>query len=158
MQRIALIALLSPVAAAPALAGEASGNGALALAARVAQYSPLLKAPEKVLLAKYLEGQPKAPFPPGRKITVTADAVACRISDVDITAHSCELTFGAKKVSVPGDKAQALYATLVQIGVASEGAAGSIFESVSALDCAVDPEEVKQEGGGGAGCKYSPAK
>jgi hypothetical protein len=49
-------------------------------------------------------------------------------------------------------------ATLAEIGVEPDGAAGSTFESVSNLKCTIDPNEVKQKaGGGGAECQYAPA-
>ena len=38
----------------------------------------------------------------------------------------------------------------------SDGAAGSVFESVTALSCTVDPSVVKQKAGGGADCTFTP--
>jgi hypothetical protein len=76
---------------------------------------------------------------PNKKITVAAGAVTCRASNVDITQHSCDLTFGAKKATTQGRKAHELYATLAAVGVPPDGAAGSIFEAVSNLDCTIDP-------------------
>ncbi|HXY58512.1 MAG TPA: hypothetical protein VEH76_08025 [Methylocystis sp.] len=136
-------------------AGEASGNGALVLAALVALHSPHLNASEKALLAKYLESESQAPFPAGEKFVVKVEDAICRIGDVDITARSCELNFGSKKVELKGLEAQALYATLVEIGVPSDGAAGTIYESVKTLDCAINPDEVREGGGGGAKCRFS---
>jgi hypothetical protein len=49
-------------------------------------------------------------------------------------------------------------AAVAEAGVPSEGAAGSIFEAVSNLDCTMDPTEVKQKAGGGAHCSFDPAK
>jgi hypothetical protein len=77
---------------------------------------------------------------------------------VDITQHSCDLTFGAKKATTQGRKAHELYATLAEVSVPPVGAAGSIFEAVSNLDCTIDPAEVKQKAGGGAHCTFDPAK
>jgi hypothetical protein len=158
MKKIALVAIPLLLVGCPALAGTEQGSGALSLSALVAEYSPAVKAAEKALLLKYLEGDAKAAHAPGKKINVNAELVTCRISDVDITAHSCELAFGAKKDTIKGRKAHELYATLVEIGVPFEGAAGSIIEAISNLECTVDPDEVKQGGGGGAHCKYDPAK
>jgi hypothetical protein len=141
-----------------AFAGSADGNGALAVAALVAEHSPAVKAGDKTVLEKFLNGQTNVPYPPNKKITVAADAVSCRSSNVDITQHRCDLTFGAKKVTTNGRKAHELYATLAEVGVPSDGAAGSVFEAVSNLDCTIDPAEVKQKAGGGAHCKYDPAK
>jgi hypothetical protein len=77
---------------------------------------------------------------------------------VDITQHACELTFGEKKVYVAGRLAHELYATLLEVGVPPDGAAGTIYAAVSALDCTVDPGEIAQKAGGGAQCKYEPPK
>ncbi len=106
------------------------------------------------MLAAYLDGRPKAYFPAGRKIVVKADAVAYRISDVDVTGKACTLTFGKQTASLSGREAQALYATLIEAGVPSSGAAGSIYESVKTLECVIDPAQVRQEGGGGAKCTF----
>ena len=155
MKAIAFATLLLTLAASAASADEASGNGALALAALVAPHSPHLKVSEKELLAKYLESESQAPFPAGEKFAVKVEDVICRISDVDITARGCELHFGPKKVELKGLEAQALYATLIEIGVPSDGAAGTIYESVKNLDCAINPNEVKNGGGAGAKCRFS---
>ena len=87
---------------------------------------------------------------PNRKISVKADSAVCRVSDVDVTARSCELVFGAAKRSFKGQLANEVFATLAAAGVASEGAAGSIIESVKKLVCTLDPKEIKQKAGGGA--------
>ncbi len=158
MKTITFIAIPMIFLSQAAFAASAEGNGALSLAALVGQHSPQQKIWEKALLAEYLNGKPKAPSPAGKKITVAAESVSCRISNVDITAHSCELTFGAKKVSLSGRAAHELYATLAEVGVPSGGAAGSIYEAVANLDCTVNPEEVKQQAGAGASCKFTPTQ
>ena len=89
-----------------------------------------------------------------RKIAVEADTIVCRQSNVDITARSCELTFGAKTVTVKGRKAHELFATIAEVGVAPDGAAGTIYESLSHLACTIDSDEIKQKTGGGAECKF----
>jgi hypothetical protein len=151
---IALIVLPLLLATGSALAG----NSELSLAALVGAHSPHLTTAEKTLFEKYLESDAKAPDPSGKKIVVTAESVTCRISDVDITYHSCELDFGVKKVSFEGRKAHELYATLIENGVPSDGAAGSIYEAITKLDCTINPAEVKEESGGGASCKFKPSK
>jgi hypothetical protein len=143
------------VAAEPE-AETADGSGALALAALVGENSPLLSAPEKSGLTKFLDGQANVNFPAGQTISVAAEKLTCRASNVDITSHSCELTFGGKNVALKGRRAHELFATLAEIGVPPDGAAGSIFEAVSNLECTIDPNEVKQNSGGGAHCKYAP--
>ncbi len=146
------------LATAAAYAGSVDGSSALALAALIAEQSPNVKASDKMLLAKFLNGQTNAAYASKNKITVAADAVTCKSSNVDITLHQCDLTFGAKKATTHGRKAHELYATLAEAGVPPDGAAGSIFEAVSNLDCSIDPAEVKQKAGGGAHCTYNPAK
>jgi len=144
--------------AQPASAASVSGNGALSLAALVGLQSLSLNKAEKAILRKYLDGHAQVIFYKGKKIEVKADAVTCRISNVDITEHSCDLTFGGKKKSISGRAAHEIYATLVENGVPSDGAAGSIFEAITNLDCKVTPSEVAQKAGGGATCDFTPPK
>jgi hypothetical protein len=155
MKPITFLAIPLLFANTAAFAGSVDGNGALALATLVAEHSPNMKAGDKFLLGKFLNGQIYASK---KKIAVAADGVTCKTSDVDITHHSCDLTFGAKKITTHGRKAHELYATLAEVGVPPDGTAGSIFEAVSNLDCTIDPVEVKQKAGGGAHCTFAPAK
>ena len=139
-----------------ALAESADGNGALALAALVAENSPLLGATDKAVLAKFLNGQTNVAYLAGETILVSADKITCRASNVDITEHSCDLAFGKKTVMLMGRRAHQLYTTLAEIGVQAEGAAGSSFAALSNLKCAINPSEVQDKSGGGAHCDYSP--
>lgn len=139
-----------------ALAESADGNGALALAALVAENSPLLGATDKAVLAKFLNGQTNVAYLAGETILVSADKITCRASNVDITEHSCDLAFGKKTVMLMGRRAHELYTTLAEIGVQAEGAAGSSFAALSNLKCAINPSEVQDKSGGGAHCDYSP--
>ena len=157
MKPIAFFAIPLMLASNAALAGSIDGNGALALAALVAEHSPNVIAVDKIVLARFLNGQTNIHYAPKKKISVKADAVSCKASNVDITEHSCEFTFGTKKPATHGRKAHELYATLAEVGVPPDGAAGSIFEALSNLDCTIDPVEVKEKGGGGAHCSYDPA-
>ncbi|HEY8066698.1 MAG TPA: hypothetical protein VIF40_18515 [Methylosinus sp.] len=142
-----------------ALAGSTTdGAGALSLAALAGKHSPSVKPAGKAALAKLADGHAKIAFPKGKTIDVVVDAVSCRSSNVDITQHACELTFGEKKVRVAGRLAHEIFATLLEAGVPPDGAAGTIYAAVSALDCTVDPEEIAQKAGGGAQCKYEPPK
>jgi hypothetical protein len=143
------------VGGSAASAGTAAGSAALALAGVVATYSPLLSSAEKKAVAAFFAGN--AGFPYKKKIFVTADKIVCRISNVDITARSCELTFKKATHTIKGREANELYATEVFAGAPSDGAAGSIFESVSKLNCTLDPAGIKDKGGGGADCSYEPA-
>jgi hypothetical protein len=139
-----------------ALAESADGNGALALAALVAENSPLLGATDKAVLAKFLNGQTNVAYAAGETTLVSADKITCRASNVDITEHSCDLAFGKKTVMLMGRRAHELYTTLAEIGVQAEGAAGSSFAALSDLKCAINPSEVEDKSGGGAHCDYSP--
>jgi hypothetical protein len=139
-----------------ALAESADGNGALALAALVAENSPLLGATDKAVLAKFLNGQTNVAYLAGETILVSADKITCRASNVDITEHSCDPAFGKKTVMLMGRRAHELYTTLAEIGVQAEGAAGSSFAALSNLKCAINPSEVQDKSGGGAHCDYSP--
>jgi hypothetical protein len=153
MARFLLLAAFAPVAAQ---AGASNGANALALSAIVGELAPQTSAPNKKLLAAYFSGRADAPHAKDLRIAVKADAIDCRAGNVDITSRACELTFGAKKVELRGRKAHELYATLIDNGVALEGAAGASHASITALDCMVDADEVAEKGGGGARCAYNP--
>jgi len=75
---------------------------------------------------------------------------------VDLAAYGCTLTFGTKTVKFVGRRANELYATMVESGVASDGAAGTIYEAVHTLTCSLDPKVLASKDGGGAACNYSP--
>ena len=94
--------------------------------------------------------------PSSAPIAVAAASVACRQSDVDISHHDCTLKFGAAARVLTGRAAHELFATLAENGVPGDGAAGSIYEAVSHLACAIKPAEVKQKAGGGATCAWGP--
>jgi hypothetical protein len=126
------------------------------LAALVSEQSPVASLDEKSILGQMLRPNPNFSYLADRKISIAADLIVCRQSNVDIAARSCELTFGEKKVLVKGRKAHELYATIAEVGVPPDGAAGTIYEKLSHLDCAVDSGEVKRKTGGGAECKFEP--
>ncbi len=155
MRKILLLAVPFLLASHPAPTATASGPGALALAALVAQQSPLASAGTKAVLAHLLDGQTGHDATKG-KITVRADSVVCRASDVDITHHDCNLAFGKRTVMVTGRKAHELYATVAEVGVPPDGTAGSIYESLSQLACTIDPHTIAQKAGGGADCTFNP--
>ena len=156
MRKAALLAVPLLLAAHPAVAATANGNGALALAALVAEISPTVSIPNKGIMLEMLNGSLAFTYPAGQTIAVKADSVVCRVSNVDISAHSCELKFGAVTHKLTGRLAHELYATIAEIGVPPDGAAGSVFEGLTALSCTIDPNEVKQKAGGGASCTYTP--
>ena len=144
-----LIATASTVSAAPA---TVYGPSALALAGVVAPYSPLLTADEREAVSALFVGQSGVRY--AKKISVTADKIVCRVSNIDITARSCELTFKGAKQTITGRRANEIYATEAVAGVPPDGAAGSVFESLSKLNCTLDPAEIKQKAGGGATCSF----
>jgi hypothetical protein len=152
-----LFALVAALALSSAAWAETDdGSGALALAALVAENSPVLGATDKAVMAKFLNGQTDVAYPAGETTLISADKVTCRASNVDVTAHACDLIFGKKTVMLMGRRAHELYSTLAEIGVPADGAAGSTFEAIANLKCAITPSEVKQKTGGGAHCDYSP--
>ena len=147
------LVLIVSVGASSASAAPVSVTGAtaLAVAAVVAQYSPLLSAGDKKVIAGLFDGKVKSSYPK-KKLSVTADAVMCRISNVAIADRSCELTFKKAKHSLKGREANELYATLASAGITAEGAAGSMIENVTKFSCTLDPAEIKDNSGGGADC------
>jgi len=156
MRKAALLAIPLLLAGHSAFADSAGGNGALALAALVAENSPAVSGFNKTIMARMLNGNLAFAYPAGHTILVKADCVVCRASNVDISAHSCQLKFGPVTHNLTGRRAHELYATIGEIGVFPDGAAGSVFEALSHLDCTIDPNMVKQRAGGGASCTYTP--
>jgi hypothetical protein len=151
--RLAILTLsLSVAGVTTASAASISGPTALALAAVVAPYSPLLSSGEKKVVAALFAGNTNVKY--ANKISVTADKIVCRTSNVDLTARSCELTFKTGKHSPKGREANELFATEAMAGVPPEGAAGSNFESLSKLNCTLDPKAIEQKDGSGAECSF----
>jgi len=150
---LASILVLSCLSAAAA--ASITGPAALALAGVVAPSSSLLTSAEKRAVAMLFAM--KGDIPAKKEIVVTADRIVCRVSDVDITTRSCELTFGKRVKIIKGRAANELYATEAMAGVPPDGAAGSIFESLSRLNCTLDPTAIKAKDGSGATCTYEAA-
>jgi hypothetical protein len=150
--KIALLA--ATLLVTPAAAATTGGSGALALAALIATHSPTASVAEKRVMARLFAGQTNFSYPANNTIIVSADSVVCRISNVDIAERSCELTFGRTKRTLKGREAHEFYATAVEIGVPSDGAAGTIYESFSHLICTIDPNAIKQKDGSGAMCMF----
>ena len=88
------------VGASAAAAGSVTGSAALALAGVVAPHSSSLSAADKRAVAAFFAGKVGAGCK--KKISVTADKIVCRTSNVDITARSCQLTFRKGMVSLSG--------------------------------------------------------
>ena len=156
MRRLALLTLLLLMVGGTASAASVSGSGALALAVLVAEPSPLLPPGEKAVMARLLNGILTFAFPASRTISVKADKIVCRASNVDISFHSCALTFRSKTIKLKGRRAHELFATVGEVGVPPDGAAGTMFEALSHLDCTINPHEIQQKAGGGASCSFDP--
>ena len=159
MMRLPALAFFGAIgyaaAASSASAASAAANGpsALALAAVVASYGSLLGSFNKRAMSRLFDGKSLV-IPRVNKITVAADSIVCKMSDVDITARSCDLVFKSHKRTLTGRDANEVYGTLAISGVASEGAAGSITASIMKLECTIDPMVIKQKAGGGADCTF----
>jgi len=152
--QLAVVAVVLMAAASSASAAPATVNGsnALALAGIVALYSPLLTGDEREAAAALFVGERDVRY--RKTITITADRIVCRISNVDITARSCELKFNGRKQTISGRRASEIFATEALAGVAADGAAGSVFESLSKLSCTLDPKAIRQKDGSGASCSF----
>ncbi|HEY7300476.1 MAG TPA: hypothetical protein VH684_21480 [Xanthobacteraceae bacterium] len=142
------------IGSSSACAATASGPSALALAAVVAAHSgSLLGGFDRRALSRLFDGK-RPIIRRVNKITVAVDSIVCKTSNVDITARSCELTFKNHKRNLNGRDANEIYGTLAVAGVMSEGAAGSITESIMKLECTIDPAVIEQKSGGGATCTF----
>jgi hypothetical protein len=153
--RLAVLAiplLVTGAFTAQAAPATVNGPGALALAGVVALYSPLLSGDERETAAALFVGEKDVRY--ARKITIIADKIACRVSNVDIAARSCELTFNGKKQILTGRRASEIFATEAMAGVPPDGAAGSVFAGLSNLSCTLDPKAIKQKDGSGASCTF----
>jgi hypothetical protein len=154
MRRMILVLFALLGASRDAAAANANGSGALALAALVAEQSPLVARAEKDIMARLLNGNLVLSLLANRAISIRADKVVCRASNVDISSHSCALTFATRTVNLQGRRAHELFATIYEVGVPPDGAAGTISEALSRLDCTIDPREIARKAGGGAACSF----
>ncbi len=146
------------VAAVPATRTTVTGASALALAAVVIQHSRQLSAYERRTIARLFKGDASFGFTPNKKLSILAESLACRVSNVDISARVCDLTFKSGKRTVKGREANEIYATAATAGVPSQGTAGSVTETISDLECTIDPNEIMQKSGGGAECTFETMK
>src|SRR5262249_17224997 len=115
MRKAALLAVPLLLSVQPAFANSTGGNGALALAALVAENSPAVSVFNKHIMARMLAGNLAFAYPAGHTIVVRADSVVCRAGNVDISAHSCQLKFGPVTRTITGRRAHELYATIAEI-------------------------------------------
>jgi hypothetical protein len=155
MKRTALTAIFFALLIQGAGAATATGHSGLALAGVVAVHSPNLGWSQKRAMALLFDGRTNFRYPAAHTIDIVADQIVCKAGDVDISARSCALTFGARTVDITGRRANELYATMIEAGVPSDGAAGTIYESLKMLNCTIDPNEIRQNTGGGASCTFT---
>lgn len=146
--------LVSGQGTAVAASATATGPGALALAAVVAPHAPLIIY-QRRRIARLFDG--KITFN-NAKVAVAANSVVCRVSTVDITQRSCDLTFRTNKRTVQGREANEIFATIAAAGVAAEDAAGSAVQSISNLVCNIEPSEIRRKAGGGAECTFDAGR
>jgi hypothetical protein len=132
---LALTILQNAASAAP---GTATGPTA------IAQHSPTVRAFDKRVIARLFRGNTSH----NTKISVDAHSVVYRVTDVDITSRSCDLSFGSRKRTLTGREANELP------GAPTQGAAGSSTESASKSRCTIDPNEIMWKTGGGATCTF----
>ena len=84
MMRVILFAVFTIVGQQVAVAAPVTATGptALALAAVVAQHSPLVRAFDKRIIARLFGGRTNFGFTPNKTISVTADSVVCKTSQL----------------------------------------------------------------------------
>jgi hypothetical protein len=148
---LVLSAVHSTALAAP---GTADRPTALALTAVIAQHSPEVRVFDKWTVARLFRGNTRFKSTPYKKISVDVDSVVCRVSNVDITSRRCDLKFKTRSRTLTGREANEIGATAAAAGIPSQGAAGSSIASISNLRCTIDPNEIMQKTGGGAGCSF----
>jgi hypothetical protein len=148
---------LAALALAPSIAqaGQTYGPYALALAGVVAEHDPYLAPTDRYVVSALFAGNEHVYYPIGHHIVVRADKIVCRVSNVQITARSCQLTFHGHTANLSGPSANAVFATIAASGVPGDGAAGTIYEAVHALACTLTPSVIKQNAGGGANCVFT---
>jgi hypothetical protein len=152
---LAAVAVAVGLAAGSASAAKVGSHTALAVGAIIGGASPMVGLTDRGALAVLLDGKPTKTAK-WRKIVVKSDAAVCRAGNVDITAFQCDLTFGAKKVSLQGRHAHELFTTILEAGRSGEGTAGTIYAALHNLSCTIDPPTIAQNSGAGADCTFDP--
>jgi hypothetical protein len=149
-----LAAALLAAGGASAAPMTMSGNAALSFAALVGAYSPALGAAQKHVLYRFLGGQ-TAFASSGAAITFHVNEVHCQLGDVDLTRHSCRITYGAHVTVLNGEEGANILANMALAGVMGDGAAGTIHYDITGVACTIKVAEVKSPDGGGASCTYT---
>jgi hypothetical protein len=124
------------------------------LAAIVAQHSPLLSSAEKQDVAHLVEGDPDSVSRDRTTIAVSASDIACKVSVVDLTSRTCEIRFGRDQVTLRGQAANELFATMLEAGVPPDPGAGQVWVHLSNLNCVLTLPDLRAKGGAGATCSF----
>ncbi len=144
--------------AAPAASQRTlSGSDALALAALVSQYSPLIPKAAKRALSNLLDGKLNFRFPANKKIRVEADSINCRADTAELTSYTCNLKFANRIALVKGRKAHELLATLIEAGTASHNEESTLHHALDHVSCEITPSEIQRKAGGGSECRFELA-
>lgn len=139
------------------MAAQMGGAEALAVAALIGERSPSLSANDKTVLSHFLDGEMTFSTPSGTgTITVTAQSVTCRSSNIDLAMHSCQLNFGSTTITEAGTRGEALWATMIAGGVPGNPGAGSIYFSMAPVTCTVNVTQIQSGTGAGVSCTYTP--
>jgi hypothetical protein len=136
------------------LAATFSGSSALAPASLVAVHSPVLSMGDTILMRRLFNGHFHQLRGDTNVISVKANAIVCSVGNVDLTSHSCKLTFDAKTINLTGRTA---YELTRRCRKRAEGSAGEVHESLSNLVCTIKPLEIAKRHGGGADCTFDTA-
>jgi cytochrome c oxidase subunit II len=134
-----------------------SGSDALALAALVGQYSPLIPKTAKRALSNLVDGRLNFRFPAKKKIPIEADSINCRAGAAGLASYACDLKFANKSVVIHGRKAHELVATLIEAGTASHQEEGTLHHALNHLSCEITPSEIQHKVGGGSECRFELA-
>jgi hypothetical protein len=151
--KLVFLATAILLASHPMALADTGGHAALALGVIIGDDSPLLGGAAKIKLMRLLDDK-KLEHGKHETIIVKADSVVCQAGDVDLAAFSCTLTFGKVTRTGTGRRANELFATLIEAGVPSDGAAGHVYEAVHALECKLDPNKLAGKDGSGADCTF----
>ena len=149
----ALVVATSMLLAGAANAATMTGGSALTFAALVGAYSPSLTHAQKHILYRFLSGQTGF-YSSNATITFHVDEVHCQAGNVDLTKHSCRITYGSSVTALNGEEGANILANMAHAGVMGDGAAGTIHYDVTNVTCTIKVGEVKSPDGGGVSCSY----
>lgn len=153
---VAVAAMAVPIAASAEEDGgpappptESRGQEALALAVVVGRHSTTLPAPSRALLVQVGNGGASRA---GQ--FVVAAGVHCLTHPSLMNDWSCDLAFANRTVRVTGLAAHEVIATLLENGVAGDGAMGAYGYEVTHLRCTISPRLIANHDEDGARCDW----